>query len=369
VIQFKTELILESAVQRHGADGGRIIVMDPSTGNVLAMAGAPSFDLNNYSLVEDVNVFRNSNISDSYECGSVFKAISMAAGLDTGKINPDTTYIDTGNVQEAGYVIENSDGKAYGKQTMTQVIEKSLNTGVIFIEKKVGNEDFLQYIKNFGFGKETGIELSYEANGNISNLNTNRNIEYFTASFGQGITVTPIQLASAYVAIANGGNLLKPQIIDKIIPKNGEERQTKKEITRKVISKNTANQLALMLESNVENGHGKQAGVPGYKIGGKTGTAQIPDPDKGGYLENATVGTFAGFGPIDNPKFVILAIIDNPKDVEWAESTAGPIFGELAKFLFNYYNIEPTEEHTEEEMRVFNKTHNYVDNEEIKKEE
>jgi len=171
------------------------------------------------------------------------------------------------------------------------------------------------------------------------------------------------------VAIANGGNLLKPQIIDKIIPKNGEERQTKKEITRKVISKNTANQLALMLESNVENGHGKQAGVPGYKIGGKTGTAQIPDPDKGGYLENATVGTFAGFGPIDNPKFVILAIIDNPKDVEWAESTAGPIFGELAKFLFNYYNIEPTEEYTEEEMRVFNKTHNYVDNEEIKKEE
>jgi cell division protein FtsI/penicillin-binding protein 2 len=364
VIQFKTELILKKAVEKHGADGGRIIVMEPVTGKILAMANEPSFDLNNYSSVESLELFKNSNVSDAYECGSVFKPFTMAAGLDTGKINSNTTYIDTGQAQEAGYVIKNSDGKAYGQQTMTEVIEKSLNTGVIFVEKEIGNKTFLQYVENFGFGKKTGVDLPYEVGGNISNLKTNRNIEYFTASFGQGITVTPIQLANAYAALANGGELLVPQIVEETIQDGKRENQFKRNVVRKVISKNTANQIALMLESNVKNGHGKQAKVPGYRIGGKTGTAQIPDREKGGYLENATIGTFAGFAPIDDPRFVILVIIDNPKDVEWAESTAAPVFGELAKFIFDYYNIEPTEEYTEEEMNLFNRTHNYIKKEE-----
>jgi cell division protein FtsI/penicillin-binding protein 2 len=355
---------LKKAVEKHGADGGRIIVMEPVTGKILAMANEPSFDLNDYSSVESLELFKNSNVSDAYECGSVFKPFTMAAGLDTGKINSNTTYIDTGQAQEAGYVIKNSDGKAYGQQTMTEVIEKSLNTGVIFVEKEIGNKTFLQYVENFGFGKKTGVDLPYEVGGNISNLKTNRNIEYFTASFGQGITVTPIQLANAYAALANGGELLVPQIVEETIQDGKRENQFKRNVVRKVISKNTANQIALMLESNVKNGHGKQAKVPGYRIGGKTGTAQIPDREKGGYLENATIGTFAGFAPIDDPRFVILVIIDNPKDVEWAESTAAPVFGELAKFIFDYYNIEPTEEYTEEEMNLFNRTHNYIKKEE-----
>lgn len=365
VIQFKAELILKSAIERHKARGGRVIIMEPESGKILAMAQEPTFDLNDYSSAEDVSIFRNSNVSDAYECGSVFKTITMAAGLDTGKIRPDTEYVDTGQVQEAGYTVKNSDEKAYGKQTMTQVIEKSLNTGVIFVAKEIGNETFLQYIQNFGFGKETGLSLPHETAGDISNLKTNRTIEFFTASFGQGITVTPIQLANAYAAIANGGELLKPQIVSKIVNQSGQENEINREVIRKVISKNTANQLALMLESNVKNGHGKQAGVPGYRIGGKTGTAQISDREKGGYLENATIGTFAGFGPVDNPKFVILVVIDYPKGVEWAESTAAPVFGELAKFLLDYYNIAPTEEYTEEEMKKFNLNHNYTIKEEI----
>jgi len=364
VIQFKTELILKKAVEKHDADGGRIIVMEPTTGKILAMANEPSFNLNDYSSVENLELFKNSSVSDSYECGSVFKPITMAAGLDTGKINSNTTYIDTGQVQEAGYVIKNSDEKVYGQQTMTEVIEKSLNTGVIFVEKEIGNKTFLQYIENFGFGKKTGIALPHEASGDISNLKANRNIEYFTASFGQGISITPIQLANAYSAIANGGELLIPQIVEEMIQDEKIEDQFKKNVVRKVISKNTANQIALMLESNVKNGHGKQAKVPGYRIGGKTGTAQIPDREKGGYLEDATIGTFAGFAPIEDPKFVIVSIIDHPKDVEWAESTAAPVFGELAKFIFDYYNIEPTEEYTEEEINLFNKTHNHVKKEE-----
>lgn len=361
VIQFKTEVALRNAVRRHGADGGKIVIMEPDTGKILAMAAEPSFDLNSYSAVEDINAFRNPLISDTYECGSVFKSITMAAGIDAGKVSPDTTYFDSGQVEEAGFTIKNSDFKSNGTQTMTNVLEKSLNTGAIFVQKQLGNEMFFDYIKNFGFGEKTGIELPHESGGNITNLKTNRNIEFFTASFGQGITVTPLQLANAYSAIANGGQLLQPQIVEIIRNSQKEEKTENIGVIRKVISKNTANQIGLMLESNVLYGHGKLAGVPGYRIAGKTGTAQIPDKERGGYKEGETTGSFAGFGPIDNPIFAMLVIIDNPRDVQWAESTAAPVFGELAKFLMDYFAVEPTEEFSPKDLEKFAKTHNYID--------
>lgn len=360
VIQFKAESALKSAVQRHSADSGKIIIMQPETGKVLAMASEPSFNINDYSKTEDINVFRNPVISDAFESGSVFKTITMAAGLDSGSIAADSTYMDTGSVSEAGFKIMNSDQKANGLQTMTNIIEKSLNTGVIYVEKQMGNETFLKYIKEFGFGEKTGVDLPYEAAGNLLNLKENRNLEYFTASFGQGITVTPLQLANAYCVIANGGQLFKPQIVDRY-KTDDKEIPVEKQLIRKVISKNTANQVALMLESNVLNGHGKMAGVPGYRVAGKTGTAQIPDKEKGGYKEDATIGSFAGFAPVDNPQFVIVVEIDYPKDVQWAESTAAPVFGELAKFMFDYYGIEPTKDYTAEELEKFTKTHNYLE--------
>jgi cell division protein FtsI/penicillin-binding protein 2 len=359
IIQFKTELILHNAVEHHKADGGKIIIMDPHEGKILAMAQEPTYDLNEYSKVEDGKVFHNSLISDSYECGSVFKAITMAIGLDSGKVDLDTTYTDTGQISEAGFTIENSDFKAYGKQTMTEIIEKSLNTGAIFVQQQVGNDRYLKYIKDFGFGKKTEIDLPNEVEGNISNLKTGRDIEFFTASFGQGITVTPLQLTNAYATFANGGRLLTPQIVDKIYSNEKEIKITKKK-ERKIISKETANELSLMLESNVKNGHGKLAGVPGYRVAGKTGTAQIADKEKGGYIEGATVGSFAGFAPVENPKFVMLVVIDYPKDVEWAESSAAPVFGELTKFLLDYYGTEPTEEYSEEDLMKFSATHNYA---------
>jgi cell division protein FtsI/penicillin-binding protein 2 len=365
-IQFKAELTLKNAVKKHRADGGRVVIMDPHTGDIVAMAQEPSFDLNEYSKVEDPSVYMNSNISSVYECGSIFKTFTMAAGLNEGVIKPDDTYIDTGSVNISGYTIKNSEEKVYGKSTMSEIIENSINTGVIHIEKKIGNSKFLEYVEKFGFGQETGVDLPGELSGNISNLKTNRDIEYYTASFGQGITVTPLQVATAYSVIANGGNLIKPRIIRARIDSNGTRKEVKEEKKEKVISQISANQTALMLGNNVVNGHGKPAAVPGYRVAGKTGTAQIADKEKGGYVEDATIGSFAGFAPIDNPKFVILVVIDNPKDVKWAESTAGPVFGEMAKFMFEYYGIKPTEDYTKEELERFKVTHdylNYIDDE------
>ena len=357
IIQYQTEKILKSAVQKFEADRGVIIVMDPPTGKILALANYPSFDPNNYKDAQLEN-FRNIAVSDAYESGSVFKTFTLASAIDDGKIFPESTYIDTGVVNEAGYAIKNSDLKAYGKQTMTQVLENSLNTGVIYAEKLLGNANFADYIKRFGFGETTGIELPGESAGNIANLkNKKSDINFFTISFGQGITVTPIQLTNAYNAIANGGTLMKPQIVEKIIHNDGNIEEIAPQEIRKVISQSTANQVSQMLESVVINGHGKRAGVPGYKVGGKTGTAQVASTEKKGYEEGKNIGSFAGFAPIDNPQFTILVRMDDPKTVEWAESSAAPTFGELMKFLLDYKNIKPTEKFTDADLNAFRQTH------------
>jgi cell division protein FtsI/penicillin-binding protein 2 len=359
-IQFKIETALTNAVKKHGADGGKIIVINPKNGKILAMASNPTFNSNEYSKAE-VSIFRNPIISDTYEPGSVFKIITMAAGLDSGRISPNTTYVDTGLVRVAGFDIKNSDEKAYGKQTMTEVIEKSLNTGVIFVEKVLGNTLFASYVDKFGFGERTGINLPGEARGNVRNLKTKRDVNFYTASYGQGVSVTPLQLAMSYGVIANQGVLMKPSIIDTIKSSSGQKKEIKPTEIRQVISKESAWQAALMLESNIQNGHGKLADVPGYRIGGKTGTAQIPDRENGGYVEGATIGTFAGFAPIDEPAFVMVVIIDHPRDTEWAAGTAAPVFGELSKFLLNYFSVEPTEEYSTEDLEIFDKKHNYLD--------
>ncbi len=367
-IQFKIETALANAVKKHGADGGKIIVIEPKTGKILAMAANPTFDSNKYSDTE-VSIFKNPIISDTYEPGSVFKIITMAAGLDSGRISPGTTYIDTGLVRVAGFDIKNSDEKAYGEQTMTEVIEKSLNTGVIFVEKILGNTLFSGYVNKFGFGEKTGIDLPGEVRGNVRNLKTKRDVNFYTASYGQGISVTPLQLAMSYGAIANEGILMKPSIVDMVKSASGLKKETEPVEVRQVVSKESAYQAALMLESNIQNGHGKLADVPGYRVGGKTGTAQIPDRENGGYVEGATIGTFAGFAPIDNPAFVMVVIIDHPRDTEWAAGTAAPVFGELSKFLLNYFSVEPTKEYSTEDLETFDKKHNYLDTVIVEKED
>lgn len=343
-VQYEIEKILKATMEKHQADGGSILVQEPETGKILAMANYPNFNPNEFNKVEDMNAFLNSAISSTYESGSVFKTFTLASGIDAGVISPNTTYVDTGVISEAGYNIKNSDGKAYGEQTMTQVLEASLNTGVIFVEKLLGNARFKDYILKFGFGEKTGINLPGELAGNITNLkNLKSHIQFFTASYGQGLTVTPLQVLNAYSAIGNGGNLMKPQIIEKMIYSDGTEKTIKPEIIRPVIKKETSEQVKNMLESVVVNGHGKRAAVPGYRVGGKTGTAQVAKKDSVGYEDGVTIGSFAGLAPLEKPRFAVIVKIDNPKDVLWAESSAAPAFGEVMRFLLTYYNVEPSQ--------------------------
>lgn len=339
-IQFIAEQKLKEAIDKWQAEKGTIIVMDPRSGAIRALANYPSFDLNDYSKIEDINVFLNFAVQGTYEPGSVIKPITMAAALDSGVVTPQTTYTDEGSVRVGGYTISNADGKKYGLQTMVGILERSINTGAVFVEKKVGHKIFKEYFERFGFGQKIGVDLPGEAKGNISNLEIEREINFATASFGQGIAMTPLQLISAISAIANGGKLIQPYVVEKIIKPDGTEILTQPKEIRQVISSDTANRLTAMLVSVVENGFGKGARVPGYYVAGKTGTAQIPDPEKRGYLDE-TIHTFVGYAPAYNPKFIILIKLDKPKGIEFASLSISPVFKEIAKFLLNYYEIPP----------------------------
>ncbi len=340
-IQFVACQKLKEAVQKHGADGGAVVIMDPKTGAVLAMCGVPDFDPNAYSEVASIGVFNNPATFLPFEPGSVFKAITMAAALDAGKVLPNTTYEDTGAVQIGSYTIRNSDLKANGIQTMVDVLEKSLNTGAIFAVRRLGPSAFSKYVNNFGFGSATGIELDSEAPGDVSSLDKNGDIWSATASFGQGLTVTPLQLTAAYAALANGGKLYKPYIVDEVRKSDGSVVKTEPKVVRQVITKRASTLIGGMLVQVVENGHGKKAGVPGYYVAGKTGTAQIPRKDGQGYEKDLTIGSFVGYAPVDDPAFVMLVKIEKPRDVQWAESSAAPLFGDIAEFLLQYMKIPP----------------------------
>ena len=345
VIQYETEKILKDSVERYEADSASAIVMDPKTGNILSMVSFPQFDPNNYSEEEDYSVFLNPVVSMTYEPGSVMKPIVMAMGIEEGKVSPTTEFVDTGSESVAGYVIHNSENKVYGRSTMMKVLDQSINTGVIYVEKLIGNQTFGDYFTRFGFGKKTNIGLPAELAGSIRNLeNTRSNISFFTASFGQGVTTTPLQMLDAYVVFANGGKLIRPNIIDRIIHSDGREEKIQPEIVRQVLSEETSHTIGMMLRSVVVNGHGKRADVPGYQVVGKTGTAQVAKSDAKGYEDGLSIGSFVGYAPLDDPRFVVLVKLDNPKKVEWAESSAAPTFSQIMKFLLEYAKIKPTEE-------------------------
>lgn len=257
----------------------------------------------------------------------------MAAAINEGKITPDTTYTDTGSVEIDGYTIKNSDLKAHGVQTMTQVLEESLNTGAIFAKEQIGNEKFYEYLKNWGFGKMTDVEL-LESRGSLENLKAKINVNFHTASFGQGITATPIRLIQAFTSLANRGKIMRPYLVKDVVSQDGSVKEIKPQEIGQIVSAKTADTVSAMMVNVVENGHGKRAGVKGYYIAGKTGTAQIPKKDGKGYESDTTIGTFIGYGPVDDPKFLMLVRVDRPKDVIFAESTAAPAFGQIAGIYF-----------------------------------
>ncbi len=343
-IQYESCKKLKESVEKHGATGGSVIVIEPATGQIIAMCSYPDYDPNDYEDVQDIKLFNNPAIFGQYEPGSVFKPITMAAALDQGKVAPHTTYIDKGSIMIKGWPkpIKNSDFETHGghgRVTMAGVLENSLNTGAIFAMESIGPFKFAEYLKSFGFGEKTGIELETESKGDLRNLLTKnvREINAATASFGQGITVTPLQMAVSYAVIANGGMLMKPYIVKSIACSGRPAQDTSPTQVRRVISQKTASLLSAMMVGVVENGHAKRAQIKGYWVAGKTGTAQVPSP-QGGYSEE-TIHTFIGFAPVSDPQFVMLTKIDAPKDAKFAESTAVPLFGELAPFVLQQLKV------------------------------
>ncbi len=338
-IQLFVESKLHDVLTKWRAAGGSIIVQDPQTGKILAMADEPTFDPNNYSS-SPTSSFINQNVQEMFEPGSSFKPITMAAGIDSGKVTPNTTFSDPGIIEIAGRQIHNFDGLAHGTVTMTQVLEKSLNTGAAFVENLVGQDNFLNYVINFGFGQKTGVDLPGEVSGDVANLYSGRQVNFVTASFGQGIAVTPIQLITAYSALANGGKLMKPYIVDRIIHEGGTEDVTQPEVVSIPISEKTSAKIRTMLVSVVDIGFDK-ARIKGYDVAGKTGTAQIAD-GKGGYQDGVFIHDFVGFAPASNPKFVILIKMDKPQGITFAADSLSPTFRDVAAYLLNYYNVPPT---------------------------
>lgn len=327
-LQAESEKILNDLVEQFGAVGGSVIIQDPKSGKILALANYPYFDPNNYGDYP-VSSFINPAIQHVYEAGSVFKPITMAVGIQEGVITPETTYIDKGSVTLNGKTIKNWDKKAYGTVDMTTVIERSINTGAVFVALKIGREKFVDYLLKFGFGDYSGIDIPQEVSGSLDNLLSPhfRTIDLATAGFGQGTAVTPIQMINAFSALANGGILMRPYT----------NASSKPHVVRRVVSVDTAFQTVAMMESAVQKAF--VASIPGYRIAGKTGTAQIPDFNKGGYSDDF-IHTFIGFGPVSNPKFTILIKLDKP-EAKLAGFTVVPAFRKLAQYVINYYGIPP----------------------------
>ncbi len=339
-IQSLVEVKLNALLKKWNAPSGSAIVQNPVTGEILAMAVSPSFDPNNYSDYE-LRSFLNPDMQEIFEPGSSFKSVTMAAAVDAGAVTPETTYYDTGEAQVGGFSIKNFNEKANGTQTMRQVLQHSLNTGAIFAENQMGDDAFLNHVVGFGFGQKTGVDLSGEVAGNISNLYSGRKVNFATASFGQGIAVTPLQLINAYSAIANGGKLMWPHLVKEIIYPNGTKTEIKPKIIGSPIAEGTSIKLKSMLVDVVDGGFDK-ARISGYDVAGKTGTAQIPGGE-GGYLaDDQFIHNFVGFAPAYSPRFTILIKMDKPKGIKFAADSLSPVFGDIARFLLRYFNIPPT---------------------------
>ncbi|MFA5155435.1 MAG: penicillin-binding protein 2 [Patescibacteria group bacterium] len=345
-VEFTACAKLKEAVKKHGATGGSVIVMNPQTGAIIAMCSVPDFNPNDFQAVKDISVFKNPAVLDQYEPGSVFKTVTMSIALDQGKVTPATTYNDPGEIMISGWnkPIRNSDYATHGPHgvvDMNTVLGYSLNTGAIFAMRQVGPKVFADYVKNYGFGEKTGIELGAESSGSISNLlgNKVKEIDAATASFGQGLAATPLQMLMPYQAIANRGILMKPYIVKAMI-KNGRREEILPKQVGRVISEKTAATVAAMLVNVVELGHAKRAYINGYYVGGKTGTAQVAA--QGGYSQDKYIHTFVGIAPIDHPAFVMLAKINDPKDVQYAEGSALPLWTEIADFMLKYYQVPKT---------------------------
>lgn len=328
-VQAQAQTLLTNLVSEYSAAGGTIIVQEPHSGKILGLVNAPVFDPNEYGK-SDIASFANGATEKQYEPGSVIKVLTMAAGIDTGAFTAQTHVFDSGRLDINGHTIRNWDLKGYGDITMTNVIERSLNVGTAAAQRLLGNEKFIEYMTDFGFGEKTGIDLPGEISGNIDPILEKGapEIAFATASFGQGIASTPIQVITAISAIANGGTLMRPYVNAALEP----------EEVRRVVKEDTARQVAQMMTTAVVTN--KVADIPGYDVAAKTGTAQVALQGGGGYGDKV-INSYVGFAPSFNPRFTILVKLDKPAGAPLAGQTVVPVFRELAQFLLTYFEVPP----------------------------
>lgn len=342
-VQNFFEESLNGVLEKYSAEMAGGIIIEPKTGKILAMATVPNYNPNSYKDTKDISQFINPSTQNVYEMGSIMKPLTVAAALDQNKITPETTYNDKGFVIFNNKRIENYDGKARGVVSMQEVLNHSLNTGAVFAMQQLGKEKFLEYIKNYGFGEKTGVDLPNEAQGLISNLDSMRDIEFATASFGQGIAVSPIEMASALSVLANGGALMRPYVVERVKAEQGLDKNIEPQQKRQVLKKETSETISRMLvnvtDKALMDGIYK---MEHYTIAAKTGTAQAIKSGGGkGYNEGEYIHTFFGYAPGFDAKFLTLLYLVKPHGVKYASHSLSEPFMNITKFLLNYYQIPP----------------------------
>jgi cell division protein FtsI/penicillin-binding protein 2 len=341
-LQAKVESILDQALSEYGAQNGTIIVTDPRNGEILAMAATPRMDLNNYgnyfSLYDNGSQY-NRAIGTTYEPGSVLKVLTMAAALDAGTVRPETTFIDTGAIEVGGITIQNWNRDAWGEQNMTGCLQHSLNVCLAWISSQMGSQSFYGYMDRFGLGHPTGVDLSGEAPGRLKRPGDGDwyPVDLGTNAFGQGIAVTPLQLLTAASAIANDGKMATPHVLYSML-RDGHQYNVPSQYAGSPISVETANTLNEMLAVSLEQ-ESSMALLPGYRLAGKTGTAQIPtDYGYDGFHTNVS---FVGWGPVDDPQFMVYIWMEQPSTSIWASETASPVFSKVVEQTVILLNIPP----------------------------
>jgi cell division protein FtsI/penicillin-binding protein 2 len=337
-VQTAAERVLRRAIEKEKAPSGSIVVLDPRDGAILALASWPTFDPARVS-VADPEALRNRAVSWTFEPGSTMKAVTIAAGIDKHVVTPTTTYDDKGCTVIGGRRLCNAQGKSYGTTTVTQILERSANAGAVFVASKLGQDPLYQYLRAFGFGAATGIDLAAEAAGSVRPLAQWYPVDVGTVAYGQGIAVTPLQLAMAYATIANGGTLYKPYVVAATRDADGE-RRTAPVAVGSPITADTADTLRTMLVSAVDRGIANGASLAGYSVAGKTGTAQIPSDD-GRYVDDAYISSFAGFAPANDPRFAAVVVLERPQTKLLGTVTAMSAFHDLALDVLRNARVQP----------------------------